>query len=245
MKLFIWIRSFIATVLFLMWTGFIAFTGIVLNFIFSKRGIDNKVVVLWGKISCWLFNVKVKVYGIDNLLSVHSGAILLFNHSSFMDVLAMAGYLNNIRFGAKIELFKIPLFGLCMKRFGTLPIARHNKEEVFRVYQEAQVRFRRAEKFALSPEGGRHVGRELSSFKAGPFVFAMNAHVPLIPVVIKGAYNCWPKGSLLGNPYQWSSLIEVHILPACTTEHLNANDKSHRLELQNQIYHQMNTVFTH
>jgi 1-acyl-sn-glycerol-3-phosphate acyltransferase len=153
MKLICTFRSFIGVILFIVTTGILAALGIILNVLFNRRKFDNWIISTWSRLACFYFNVDVKVFGEENNIR-GQGAVLLFNHSSFMDIFAMGGYLYNIRWGAKIELFKIPVFGYCMRRFGILPIARDNREEVFRVYEEAKVRFARGEKFGLSPEGG-------------------------------------------------------------------------------------------
>lgn len=239
MKLIYWLRSFVGMILFISMTITWATLGIFLNLIFNRRRFDNWIMRSWGKATCFFFNIHVKVYGLENFIKGR-GAILLFNHASFIDILAMAAELNSIRFGAKIELFKIPIFGYCMRRFGTLPIARNNREEVMKVYEEAKVRFARGEKFALSPEGGRFHGDELSSFKAGPFLFAMTAGVPLIPVVIKGAYETWPKGKILANSDKAGSVIEIHVLEPVETKNYSVETRG---QLQDKIYTQMNAIY--
>lgn len=233
------LRSILSLICFVVFTAVMATTGIVLNVIFNKRSFDDSVLQVWASGACWLFNVKVHVVDIRKFNS-SKGAIVLFNHSSFMDVLAIASVLRGIRFGAKIELFKIPIFGYCMRRLGMLPIARNKREEVFKVYQEAQSRFEKGDKIALSPEGGRFHGSSLSSFKSGPFVFALNAGVPLLPVVVKGAYDVWPKGSILANPDKWMRQVSVHVLDPISTQGYTLDE---RTKLQNESYEVMNDVY--
>ena len=239
MKLIIYIRAMIATALFAIGTAILSATGVISNIIFNRRKFDNYIVETWGKLAFFLFNVELKVYGLENMEKV-KGAVILFNHASFMDIFTICKGLHNIRFGAKIELFKIPVLGACMRRFGTLPIARGNREEVFRVYEEAKVRFARGERFCLSPEGGRFRSDQLLPFKAGPFVFAINAQVPLIPVVIKGAYEVWPKGKILANSDRWKRTIELHVLPPVETTGYTTETRG---PLQEKIYKMMNDIY--
>lgn len=240
MKLVLFLRAVIAVCLFIIATTFLSALGVTMNILFNRRRLDNWIMETWGSWSFKIFNVDLKVYGAENLKR-GQGAVLLFNHASFMDILAICAGLYNVRFGAKIELFKIPVFGACMRRFGTLPIARGKREEVFKVYEEAKVRFARGERFALSPEGGRFHGKELLPFKAGPFVFGITSQVPLIPVVIKGAYEVWPKGKILANSDKWKRTIEIHVLePVATTGFTTAE----RSVLQEKIYTAMNAVYT-
>lgn len=237
MKFLILLRSFVAAIFFVVLTVFWAGVGIALNITFNSRKIDNWIITTWGKQSCFIFGVRVNVRGLEKV-ATERGAIVLFNHSSFIDVIAMAGYLSGVRFGAKIELFSIPIFAQAMKRFGTLPIARNNRDEVFKVYNEAKPRFARGEKFALSPEGGRFFGEQLSKFKSGPFVFAINAQVPIIPIVIHNAYAAWPKNAILPNTKAWTTTVDIQILDSVeTTSHTVEN----RDVLMGQVYALMNS----
>lgn len=234
------IRAVIAMIVFVVLTVALSIIGITLNILFNRRRFDNWVMSNWGSWSLKVFNVDLKVYGLENLKR-GQGSVLLFNHSSFVDVLALCAGLYNVRFGAKIELFKIPIFGSCMRRFGTLPIARDNREEVFKVYEEAKIRFARGEKFALSPEGGRFHSHHLLPFKSGPFVFGITSQVPLIPVVIKGAFDVWPKGNMLANADKWRRTIEIHVLDPVSTDGISLQ---HKNELQEKIYNTMDAVYT-
>ncbi len=193
----------------------------------------------WGITACWLFGVKVVVIG-KELWKKDSGGVVLFNHTSFFDIFAMAGYLPDMRFGAKIELFKIPLFGSAMRRVGILPIDRQRKEKVFQIYHQAIERLRAGEKVALAPEGMRTSSPDhLSSFKSGPFIFALQSRVDLIPVVIRGAYEVYSKGSLLPNTNKLSSTIYLIVLePVPTTGEVEEK----RIDLQNLTRSRMQAV---
>jgi 1-acyl-sn-glycerol-3-phosphate acyltransferase len=193
------------------------------NLLFNNRRFDDRVALLWGQISCWMFGVKVTLRGRENIPA--GGCIFLFNHTSFFDIFAMQGAIRGFRFGAKIELFKIPVFGRTMTRMGALPIARHRRDEVFRVYEAAQSRIARGEKFALAPEGTRQTEEVLGSFKAGPFVFGINAKAPLVPVVIRGAAAIMPKNHWLPNRDRWVREVTIDVLPAVSTEGYSVDER--------------------
>src|SRR5690606_20896953 len=149
LKILSYPRSILLTALYPAFLLFCSVTCIVQNLIFNRCDFDDAGVGFWGKGSCKMFGVKVEVIGAENIPK--SGGVFLFNHTSFFDIFARAGYLQSVRFGAKIELFKIPFFGWAMRRVGILPIARRNREEVFRIYQEAKPRLLAGEKIALAP----------------------------------------------------------------------------------------------
>jgi 1-acyl-sn-glycerol-3-phosphate acyltransferase len=212
---------------------------VTVNFLFNNKKWDDRVVQLWGQISCWMFGVKIKINGSENIPV--GGCVYLFNHTSFFDVFAMQAALNGFRFGAKIELFKIPVFGFAMRRLGALPIARQNRDEVFKVYEAAQVRIHNGEKFALAPEGTRQEEEKLGAFKAGPFVFAINAKAPLVPVVIRGAAAILPKGHWIPNGDVWTREIQIDVLAPVETENFNIKD---RPVLQEIVRKEMEPYFT-
>ena len=128
------------------------------------------------------------------------GFLYLFNHTSYNDIISMIGYLPKPpKFGAKVELFKIPFFGRAMKSVGILPIHRGQREKVLQLYRETKKRVESGETFALAPEGTRQDQDHLGKFKKGPFLFAINAQMPIVPLVIAGARQTQPKGSYIMN----------------------------------------------
>lgn len=223
MLLFSVVRSSLMTILYVPFLLLCSISAVVMNLIFNSRKLDDQIIQFWGRWSCKMFGVKVHVSGLGNI--PQGGCLFLFNHTSFFDVFAMAGYLPGIRFGAKIELFSIPFFGLAMRRLGMLPIARQKREEVFKLYQASEVRIANGERFALAPEGTRQDSEVLGSFKAGPFVFAINAKAPIVPVVIKNASQILPKGNYIPNWNVWSRNIQIHILPFVNTTEFDMNQR--------------------
>ena len=236
---FIWyIRSIIMSVFIPIFVLILGPLTIISHLLFNSRKLDDFYLMLWGKLNCKIFGIKLQVTGLENIPD--EGCLFLFNHSSFFDVFAICATIPGVRFGAKAELFKIPIFSHTMRMLGTLPIARKNREEVYKVYEEAKERFKNKEKFALSPEGGRFYGPHLAPFKAGPFVFAMSAGVPVVPVVITGAYECLPKGEMFPNKERGSRTIQVHILKPVPT---NDFDSYTRHQLQFIVYSKMDPIW--
>lgn len=87
----------------------------------------------WSGPLLWVFGIRVIGQGDENI-PAKGGGIIVFNHQSLFDIPALTSSTpKKIRFGAKIELFKIPFFGAAMRAVGTLPIARNNRNEVLRI----------------------------------------------------------------------------------------------------------------
>ena len=65
----------------------------------------------------------------------------------------------------------------------------------------------------MSPEGTRSVTPKLAPFKKGAFHLAMQAGVPIVPIVIQNSTDVNPKGSSIYHP----ATVEVEVLPPVDT----------------------------
>lgn len=205
-------RSLVGVVLASAYTVFCSFFVISAG-VAGSTPLASRVIRFWALGLLKIFSLRVRVRGQENLPAT-GGGIVVFNHQSHFDIPAIiCSATVNFRFGAKVELFKIPFFGPGMRAVGTLPIARDNRAEVIKIYAQAKKRFNENIIYVLAPEGTRQAEPALGKFKKGPFIFAMEAGVPLIPVVIRGAYQVLPKHGLFINLGQWTRTIDVDILP--------------------------------
>ena len=184
----------------------------------------TRLIRQWASAVIGTFGIRADVRSESNIPD-RGGGIIVFNHQSLFDIpVLMTSTPKHIRFGAKIELFSIPFFGRAMRAVGTLPIARENRTEVLKIYREAEKQFAQDYVFCLAPEGTRQKEPQIGRFKKGPFVFAINAGVPVIPVVIRGAHEVLPKKSLLVNVGQWARTVTVDYLPPIATKGLASAD---------------------
>lgn len=233
------LRSVLASLGFVVLTLCFSASTLLSSFFTTSNRVARWHLKWWGRITCWMFGVKVHVKGFSHW-PYDRGAVVLFNHTSFFDIFAMTGYLPDMRFGAKQELFKIPVFGAAMRRVGILPIDRARREKVFKLYEQSTERLRAGEKIALAPEGGRTATpQEIRAFKSGPFVFALQAEVPLVPVVIWGAYDIMPKGTILPNATKATSNLYLEILEPV---YVSEDDREYRDVLQERVRQSMQTT---
>ncbi len=65
----------------------------------------------------------------------------------------------------------------------------------------------------LAPEGTRTISPKLTTFKKGAFHLAMQAGVPIIPIVIRNAGDVAPKGDFVYRP----ATVDVEVLPPVDT----------------------------
>ena len=240
LKPLFWLRSLLASAALILIT-FCAAVGVIFSSsILRSRKAADRFIWLWGLLILKSFNVRAHLVGSENIPD--GGCLFVFNHSSNFDIFAIHGVLRkSARFGAKIELFKIPIFGWAMRVAGALPIARAERDKVFRLYDESIARVHRGESFILAAEGTRQpVPGVGTKFKTGPFVFAINGQFPIVPVVIRGAAECLPKNHLIACTDGWSHEIQVQILPSIETKGLTLED---RPRLVDQVQNLMTTAY--
>jgi 1-acyl-sn-glycerol-3-phosphate acyltransferase len=219
-------RGVLLTILGGLWTLFMSVVVLATAaLVRHRRAVDFTIDYLWAWPIVFFSGVRVDVRGREHVRADGPGSILLFNHGSLFDILVLyLHYPRTFRFGAKIELFKIPFFGTAMRLVGVLPIDRRNRTRVMQIYEAAEGRVRAGESFALAPEGTRQVEPKLGPFKRGPFEFAINAGADLQPVVIAGAQEVLPPKGVWINQGKWRRRLILDIAPPISTAGLETED---------------------
>lgn len=150
-----------------------------------------------------VFGIEVEYRGYESLLR-EGPYVLLVNHQHNLDVCLLAGaYPPNTITIAKKEIMYIPFFNLIFYASGNLLIDRKNLERAKQTLSKAAASIRRTgARIWLFPEGTRRYGLGLGPFKKGPFHLAVEAQVPLQPLVASsypGAVdlNKWNAGRVI------------------------------------------------
>lgn len=150
----------------------------------------------WSRNNLRMSGVRVSVQGLNHIKK-NQPYIVMANHQSHYDVLALMGYLPlQFRWVMKIELRRIPFFGFCCERIGTISIDRGNSEKARQSLQSAGEKIRQGASIMFFPEGTRSSNGQLLPFKKGGFVIALAAGVPILPVTVRGGMHVLPKGTL-------------------------------------------------
>jgi 1-acyl-sn-glycerol-3-phosphate acyltransferase len=126
------------------------------------------------------------------------------------------------KFVAKAELFKIPIFGRAMLSVGMIPIERANRKSAFNSYSVATQRVAAGAAVAVYPEGTRGTAYSLRPFKKGPFVLAIQAQAPIVPVVVYGGLEIQAKGRFRVR----SGPLHMHYLAPIETAGLTYDDRN-------------------
>ncbi len=180
----------------------------------------------WAKSLLWAAGTDVRVEGAEHIAG-DAPRIFVGNHVSWFDVLASAAVLPRGKYVAKEELFRVPVFGQAIRWIGMVPIDRDNRKSAFGSLERAAAKIREGNPVVVFPEGTRGTEYALRSFKKGPFVLAITAGVPVVPMVIHGTIERMRKGSWAINP----GVIEVTFLDPIPTAKYTYDDRGELVEL--------------
>ena len=193
----------------------------------KPNGIYDKVPRWWSRAVLFVVGVKVRVHGMEKV-NPDEPHIFASNHVSWFDVPSLAKVLPRNKFIAKSELFKVPIFGRAMRAAGMVEIQRDNRKAAFGAYDVAAERIRLGNSVVVFPEGTRGSAYPLRPFKKGPFVLAIAAGVPIVPIILHGTIGIMPRNSL----WVHSGTIDIHLLEPVTTTGV---DYDHREALMKTV----------
>ena len=114
--------------------------------------------------------------------------IFVMNHQSMIDIpCAFAALPSNIRFVAKEQLRWIPFLGWYIWMTGMVFVDRTRRNKAVASLEKAGERIRKGATILAYPEGTRSPDGRVMPFKKGPFVLALTAGVPIVPIAIDGS----------------------------------------------------------
>jgi len=170
-----------------------------------RKGV-NAAIETAGDLGSAMAGLNIIVKGKENL--AYRPAVFLFNHQSSSELFILPKVLRgDFKSIAKKELAYHPL-GPLFKATGFIFIDRSNKEKAIEALKPAVDALQNGTSVVIAPEGTRSSSKSLGKFKKGAFHLAMQAKVPIVPIVIKNAHDAMPKGSSFVRPTH----VEVVVL---------------------------------
>ena len=200
----------------------------------SRRDSQNFSFSLFADTASALIGLQLDVTGEKHLWS-HRPAVFIFNHQSKADVIIMAKLLRRDIAGVGKQEIKseTPILGKVLELGGVVFIDRANaKSAIDSMTPLVDAMKNEGKSVVLAPEGTRTVSPTLAPFKKGAFHLAMQAGVPLIPIVIRNAGDVAPKGDFV---YR-SATVQVQVLPPVDTSEWRIADlNDHVREVRNMF----------
>jgi 1-acyl-sn-glycerol-3-phosphate acyltransferase len=122
--------------------------------------------------------------------------VVISNHLSNLDPMMQFKYLKiKWVFMAKKEVYKLPFFRTAAKSFNFIKVDRTDKNDRQSINEQAKKLFKNGWSIMVYPQGTRAKADNFLPFKSGAFHIALDNNIPILPVVIAGTGDIWPRGS--------------------------------------------------
>lgn len=161
----------------------------------------------------------MRVYGRENV--PENGAFLIIsNHQSFLDPVFCGIPLKRpLYFLARDTLFNNRLFGWLISSVNTIPV-RRGKADLSAI-KKVIGKLKEGNGFCLFPEATRTPDGKIAAFKPGFGLLCRRGEAAVVPVVIDGAFECWPRHKKIFIP---GSQIVICYGKAITAEQVKSMD---------------------
>ncbi len=154
--------------------------------------------------------------------------VLVSNHRSQVDILALYKLRRPFKWTSKAENFKLPFVGMVLSLTNSIKIRRESLRSGSQFISQAENEMKKGSSILLFPEGTRAKTNTMRPFKEGAFLLAKRTGSPIIPIVLTGSENTFPLGSLvlIGKAH-----IRIRVLDEIPAETVNGMDVKPLMEL--------------
>jgi len=196
----------------------------------------GKIMGYWTKICLKIFlSVEINILGKENIIK-NERFFIACSHQSMFETFFLQTIFNSPIFILKKELLSIPIFGMYLKKIGSISINRNKttKENLNFFDKILNVVKNSDRPLLIFPQGTRLLPQERNKFKKGVSRIYDSLKVKCQPVAINSGY-VWPKGK----PISKNKVITVSILKSIEPG-LNKHDFLNILE--KNIYTELDKI---
>jgi putative phosphoserine phosphatase/1-acylglycerol-3-phosphate O-acyltransferase len=199
----------------------------------SRRDAMNFSLSVFADLASALIGLNLRIEGEHHLWSDRP-AVFVFNHQSNVDMVIIARLLRRDISGVgKKEIGDIPFIGRILESSGVVLIDRKDTEKALATMSKLVDTMRiEGKSVCMSPEGTRSITPKLASFKKGAFHLAMQAGVPIVPIVIRNSGDVMPKGDPIYRP----ATVQVEVLPPVDTSEWSADTIDEHVEAVRDMF---------
>ena len=176
-----------------------------------KRQLLHWLATLWGQ-SIFLCHPSwhLTVSGREHL-DPRKPYILISNHQSLLDIMALFSLRRQFKWVSKESLFKIPFLGWAMALTGYIKLTRGQYGSIRTTYDKARRWLAAGISVFFFPEGTRSRTGQLLPFKSGAFKLSLDTDTPVVPIVISGTRDLLSRGKWLF--HRRSHQVRIVVLP--------------------------------
>jgi 1-acyl-sn-glycerol-3-phosphate acyltransferase len=180
-------------------------TSLILAYVLCfKRWPDRWIqrgIRFWGKSSLAILGIRVELAN-TSTIETRTARVLIVNHQSTLDLLWGATIYPPAPLAiGKKEVLWIPLLNLAWWGLDFIRIDRKNRTKALKSLEHVAETVKKGSRtLVIAPEGTRSADGQLLPFKKGAFHIALQAQVPVCPVVVAGAARLMPKHRFVAYP---------------------------------------------
>jgi 1-acyl-sn-glycerol-3-phosphate acyltransferase len=185
----------------------------IVSSLWDRRGhFAHRCARAWSRLILKTTGVQVRVEGL-NRITPGTTYVFVSNHQSIYDIpVIFASLPYQLRIIAKASLARFPVLGWHLKRGGHLFVDRNSPDR-----PGILARWRALVKDGLSliifAEGTRSMDGTVARFKAGSFLLALEAGLPVVPLAVVGTRHVMQKGRLRTEPGNVRLIVHDPIQP--------------------------------
>lgn len=161
--------------------------------------------------------------------------ILVANHRSLVDILALYKIRRPFKWTSKDENFRLPFIGMVLSLTNSIRIKRESMRSGAQFLAQAETEIKKGSSILIFPEGTRSRKREMRSFKEGAFLLAKKMGCGVIPIIHIGSENTFDRDSWV---LKGKTSIHIQVLDEITPDEVQ---KLETVELLNLVREKMET----
>jgi 1-acyl-sn-glycerol-3-phosphate acyltransferase len=156
---------------------------------------------IWGRWILKVCGIHVDVEGAQHL-DHHRSYVMVSNHLSNFDIFATLGAVPvDIRFVAKKELLRLPVFGQALALSDHIVIDRSNPEAaIARINERVAQQIDSGFCLLFYAEGTRSRDGRVHEFKKGGVTLALRTGLPIVPMSVSGTRKFLPRSHVIIRP---------------------------------------------
>lgn len=186
----------------------------------------------------WLYGFDIVTVDWHNVVHTEKPVVIVSNHQTILDAFVMMSKSPNGTVPvAKKSILFVPIFGIVCWLYGTIFINRSKLSKAIKKMTKASIRMREEKTSVwIFPEGTRYQNNKIGPFKKGAFHLAVQAQVPIVPVVLE---NCRHVIDVPNKRFE-GGMIRVKALKPVSTEGLSSDDVD---DLMRDVHQRMSNCF--
>jgi 1-acyl-sn-glycerol-3-phosphate acyltransferase len=179
----------------------------------DRRGyFAHRCARAWSWLILKTTGVRVTVDGLGRIVPGRT-YVFVSNHQSIYDTpVVFASLPYQLRIIAKESLARFPVLGWHLRRGGHLFVDRRHPDRAG-ILKRWRALVSDGLSLIIYAEGTRSADGRVARFKAGSFLLAIQAQLPIVPVAIVGTRAVMPKGRLRTEPADVELIIHEPIQP--------------------------------